>query len=51
MFQGKRFVSNEKVIAEVEAYFEAKDESLYKKGIETIKIKIKTIWNDYSLSI
>ena len=30
---GKRFGSNEKVISETEAYFEAKDKSFYKKGI------------------
>ena len=34
MLQGKRFGSNEQVIAETEAYFESKDESFYKKGIE-----------------
>ena len=34
MLQGKRFGSNEEVIAETEAYFEAKDKSFYKKGIE-----------------
>ena len=30
MLQGKRFCSNEEVIAETETYFESKDESLYK---------------------
>ena len=30
---GKRFGSNEKVISETEAYFEAKDKSFNKKGI------------------
>ena len=30
---GKRFGSNEKVISETEAYFEAKDKSFYKKCI------------------
>ena len=34
MFKGKRFDSNEEVISETEAYFEAKDRSLNKKGIE-----------------
>ena len=34
MLRGKRFGSNEKVIAETKAYFDAKDESFYKKGIE-----------------
>ena len=34
MFQGKRFGFNEEVIAETEAYFEAKDKSFYKRGIE-----------------
>ena len=37
MLQGKRFVSNEEVIAEVEAYFESKDESFYKKGHRKVK--------------
>ena len=37
MLQGKRFGSNEEVIAETEAYFESKDEPFYKKGIEKIK--------------
>ena len=36
MFQGKRFGSNEEVIAETEAYFEAKNKSFYKKGIEML---------------
>ena len=31
MLQGKRFGFNEEVIAETEAYFEAKDKSFYKK--------------------
>ena len=34
--QGKRFGSNEEVIAETEAYFKAKDKSFYKKGIEML---------------
>ncbi|GFX81567.1 histone-lysine N-methyltransferase SETMAR [Trichonephila clavipes] len=33
MLQGKRFGSNEEVIAEVEAYFDSKNKSFYKKGI------------------
>ena len=32
MLQGKRFGSNEEVIAETEGYFESKDESFYKKA-------------------
>ena len=42
MLQGKRFGSNEKVIAETEAYFEAKDKLFYKHGIE----KLEKHWND-----
>ena len=34
MPQGKRFGSNEEVISETEAYFEANDKSFYKKVIE-----------------
>ena len=34
MLQGKRFGSNEEVISEIEAYFQAKDKLFYKKGIE-----------------
>ena len=34
MLQGKRFGSNEEVISETEAYFEAKDKLFYKKGIK-----------------
>ena len=37
MLHGKRFGSNGKVIAETEAYFEAKDKSFYKKGIEMLE--------------
>ena len=37
MLQGKRFVSNKEVIAETEAYFEAKDKSFYKHGIEKLE--------------
>ena len=42
MLQGKRFGSNEEVIAGTEAYFEAKDKSFYKHGIE----KLEKRWND-----
>ena len=35
--QGKRFGSNEEVIAETEAYFEVKDKSFYKKCIEILE--------------
>ena len=42
MLQGKRFGWNEEVIAETEAYFEAKDKSFYKHSIE----KLEKIWND-----
>ena len=41
--QGRRFGSNEEVIAETKAYFEAKDKSFYKHGIE----KLEKRWNDY----
>ena len=34
MLPGKRFGSNKEVIWETEAYFEAKDKSFYKNGIE-----------------
>ena len=37
MLLEKRFGSNEEVIAETEAYFESKDESFYKKGIEKLE--------------
>jgi histone-lysine N-methyltransferase SETMAR len=37
MLQGKRFGSNEEVIAETEGYFEAKDKSFYKKCIELLE--------------
>ena len=39
--QGKRFVSSEEVILETKAYFEAKDKSFYKKGIELLEKR----WN------
>ena len=41
MLQGKRFGSNEDVLPKNEAYFESKDESFYKKGIE----KLEKRWN------
>ena len=44
MLQGKRFGSNKEVIAETEAYFEAKDKSFYKKGIEMLEKR----WNECS---
>ncbi|GFU02016.1 putative DD34D transposase [Nephila pilipes] len=37
MLAGKKFSSNEEVIAETEAYFEAKDKSYYKNGIEKLE--------------
>ena len=37
ILQGKRFVYNEEVVAETEAYFEATDKSFYKKGIEMLE--------------
>ena len=43
MLQGKRFYSNEKVITETDAYFEAKDKSFDKKGIEMLEKR----WTDY----
>ena len=43
MLQGKRFNSDDEVIAATEAYFEAKDKSFYKKGIESLK----KCWNDF----
>ena len=42
MLQWKRFGSNEEVIAETEAYFEAKNESFHKHRIE----KLEKRWND-----
>ena len=41
MLQGKRFGSNEDMILETEAYFEVKDKSFYKKGIELFE----NYWN------
>ena len=37
MLQRKIFGSHEEVIAEIEAYFESKDESLYTKSIEKLE--------------
>ena len=42
MLQGKRFYSNEEVFTETNAYFEAKDKSFYKKGIEMLEKR----WTD-----
>ena len=42
MLQGKRFGFNEEVIAETQAYFEAKDKSFYKKGMEMLEKR----WNE-----
>ena len=42
MLQGKRFGSNEKVVAETDAYFESKNESFYKKDIENLEKR----WNE-----
>ena len=36
-----RFDSNKEVVAETEAYFEAKDKSFYKNGIEMLEKR----WN------
>lgn len=50
MLQGKKFGSNEEVIAETEAYFEAKDKSFYKHGIEMLERRWKdciTLKGDY----
>ena len=37
MLQGKKFGSNEEMVLETEAYYEAKDKSFYKKGLELLK--------------
>ena len=42
MLQGKRFGSNEEVIAKTKTYFESKDGLFYKKGIE----KFEKRWNE-----
>jgi [histone H3]-lysine36 N-dimethyltransferase SETMAR len=36
MFAGKKFSTNEKVFAETEAFFEAKETLYYKNGIEKL---------------
>ena len=41
MLLGKRFGSNEEVIAETETYFESKNELFYQKGVE----KLEKRWN------
>ena len=41
MLLGMRFGSNEVVISETEVYFDAKDKSFYKKGIEFLEKR----WN------
>lgn len=41
MLAGKKFKSNDEVIAETEANFEAKPKSYYKNGIE----KLENRWN------
>ena len=43
MLQEKRFYSNEEVFTETNAYFEAKDKSFYKKGIEMLEKR----WTDF----
>ena len=50
MLQTKRFGSSEEVIAETEAYFEAKDELFYKIGIEMLEKRLHeciTLEEDY----
>ena len=42
MLKGKRFYSNEEIITETNAYFEGKDRSFYKKGIEMLEKR----WTD-----
>ena len=42
MLQGKKFHSNEEVITETNACFEAKDKSFYKKVIEMLEKR----WTD-----
>jgi len=37
VLQGKRFSSDNEIIAATEAYFEAKDKSFYKKGVESLE--------------
>ena len=43
MLQGESFDFNEEVIAENEAYFEAKNKSFYRKGMEMLEKR----WNEY----
>ena len=50
MLKGKRFGSNEEVISETEAYFEVKDKSFNKTGIELLekhRIQCITLEGDY----
>ena len=42
MLQGKRFSSDDEVIAATKTYFKAKDKSFNKKGIESLEKR----WND-----
>ena len=42
MLQGKRFSSDDEIIAATEPYFEAKGKSFYKKCIESLEKR----WND-----
>ena len=37
ILQGKKFGSNEEVIAQTKAFFESKDVSFYKKGMEKLE--------------
>jgi len=41
MLQGKKFGSNEDVIAKTEAYFESKDKSFHKKGYRNVREALK----------
>lgn len=43
MLAGKKFSSIEEVIAETEAYFEAKDKSYYKYGIKNCRVAIISV--------
>ncbi|GFW56754.1 putative DD34D transposase [Trichonephila clavipes] len=40
ILQGKRFRSNEEVIAKIEAYFKSKDKSFYKKGFKKLEERL-----------
>lgn len=44
-YAGKKFGSNDEVVAEPEAYFASKDKWFYKKGIEILEKS----WNNISL--